>query len=77
VPEAAEDLNSMRRLWVHEILRVYGDRLIDDTDRNWLFTALCQVVEEKMSVPASELLSRFIEPGNTVSDYILNTLYSY
>jgi dynein heavy chain len=38
---------SVMRLWTHEALRVFGDRLTDDTDRQWMCdhcSAMCKEV---------------------------------
>lgn len=35
---------NMVRLWVHESLRVFGDRLVDDSDREWFLVHLNQMV---------------------------------
>lgn len=48
VPETMPSLVNMKRLWVHEVLRVFGDRLVDQSDLNWLVKQLHITVKEQM-----------------------------
>lgn len=43
--ESVESKTAFTRLWVHEILRVFGDRLIDQSDRHWLFRQMRDTVQ--------------------------------
>ena len=36
-PQSITDKKTLVRLWVHEVYRVFCDRLVDDADRTWLF----------------------------------------
>lgn len=65
VPEAMEDLVAMKRLWVHEVLRVYYDRLVDDHDRAWLISALHQVCKWKLGQDMNEMFARLLTGNNT------------
>ncbi|XP_039627270.1 dynein heavy chain 12, axonemal [Polypterus senegalus] len=44
--ESVENKRVMIRLFVHEVLRVFYDRLIDDTDRAWLYQLMKDMVKE-------------------------------
>ncbi|MEE6501786.1 hypothetical protein FKM82_004321 [Ascaphus truei] len=44
--ESIENKRIMVRLFVHEALRVFYDRLVDDKDRSWLFNLIKDIVKE-------------------------------
>ncbi|KAJ8668953.1 hypothetical protein QAD02_000212 [Eretmocerus hayati] len=48
VPETMPTLDSMKKLWVHEILRVFGDRLVEQSDIDWLVEQIRETLSEKM-----------------------------
>lgn len=68
VPEGTEDIDTMRRLLSHELLRVFGDRLVDDDDRMWLFNSVCKIVKERMEKNPDDLFIRLREPKQPVSE---------
>lgn len=57
MPESMPTLDSMRKLWVHEILRVFGDRLVEAADTNWLVEQLRASLDEKMETDLDELFA--------------------
>lgn len=47
----------MVRLWTHEMLRVFHDRLTDDKDRLWIGNLTCEMVETHFKEKATRVLS--------------------
>ncbi|XP_054282731.1 dynein axonemal heavy chain 7-like [Macrosteles quadrilineatus] len=77
VPEAMEDLLAMKRLWVHEVLRVYHDRLVDDKDREWIFDLLHQVVASNLEEDLDQMFTHLVKdkpPGSRVGETELRRL---
>ncbi|CAK9824900.1 Dynein axonemal heavy chain 7 [Anthophora retusa] len=60
VPETMPTLSSMRKLWVHEMLRVFGDRLIDQEDISWLVEEIRVTLKNRMDVSIDELFANLL-----------------
>uniref|UniRef100_A0A6P7FSH9 Dynein heavy chain 7, axonemal isoform X1 n=1 Tax=Diabrotica virgifera virgifera TaxID=50390 RepID=A0A6P7FSH9_DIAVI len=74
VPEAMEDLLAIKRLWVHEVLRVYYDRLVDNGDRAWIFLALRKVCTNYLEEDLDDLFIRLKRPNVPVGEMELRNL---
>lgn len=66
VPEATDGIDAMRRLWAHEVNRIYGDRLTDANDQNWLFGAMCLATKTELNTTPADLFGRFIDANKEV-----------
>lgn len=54
-----------KRLWVHEALRVFYDRLVDSQDRNWLLGQLQGIVSQHLGANLDQLMSHLLQPGES------------
>ena len=73
-PESMEDLRAMKRLWIHEAMRVYYDRLVDDSDKSNLFHVVKKTVTSKMKEDFHELLNVLSTDGKEVSENDMRAL---
>uniref|UniRef100_A0A0X3NP81 Dynein heavy chain 7, axonemal n=1 Tax=Schistocephalus solidus TaxID=70667 RepID=A0A0X3NP81_SCHSO len=65
---------ALKRMWLHELFRVYYDRLIDDTDRNWFFENTKKVLEAHLDIDMNTLCGHLAQEGQPVTEDDLRSL---
>lgn len=63
--------HTMVRLFVHEVFRVFYDRLVDDTDRAWLFKLMKDIVKEHFKESFDAVFSHLRQGNAPVSIHIV------
>ncbi|VDN08667.1 unnamed protein product [Dibothriocephalus latus] len=65
---------ALKRMWLHELFRVYYDRLIDDADRNWFFENTKKVLEAHLDIDMNTLCGHLAQEGQPVTEDDLRSL---
>ena len=62
--EVMTEGQQVARLWVHEVLRVFYDRLTDNNDRGWIIDFIRSVVKKRFSYELDKLMEHLMTPDD-------------
>ncbi|NXY12857.1 DYH7 protein, partial [Atrichornis clamosus] len=72
---AVENKRVMIRLFVHEVFRVFYDRLVEDSDRAWLFNLVKDIVKEHFKEGFDTIFAHLKEEKTPVTEENLRSLF--
>ncbi|XP_048576009.1 dynein axonemal heavy chain 3 isoform X2 [Nematostella vectensis] len=63
------------RLWIHEVYRVFYDRLIDDTDRQMFFEVIKDTIKQQFKLEMDRLVGHLVPTGQKLKDEHIRNLF--
>ncbi|CAL8325422.1 unnamed protein product [Merluccius merluccius] len=73
--ESLENKGTMTRLFVHEVLRVFYDRLVDAADRTWLYQLMNGIVKEHFRESFEQVFDHLKTDKQLVEEDMRNLLF--
>jgi dynein heavy chain len=73
-PSSIESKRTLTKLWVHEVYRVFYDRLIDDRDRAWLHELLKKMLKDHFKEDFTNVFKHLSTGGGVVSEDDMRSL---
>ncbi|XP_011557170.3 dynein axonemal heavy chain 12 [Plutella xylostella] len=65
--ESADNKKTFTKVWIHEIMRVFYDRLLDEPDRDWFYELLKKTTKESMKESFEGVCDNYQDENGVVS----------
>uniref|UniRef100_A0A8C3L4R7 Dynein axonemal heavy chain 12 n=1 Tax=Chrysolophus pictus TaxID=9089 RepID=A0A8C3L4R7_CHRPC len=72
---SVESKQTMIRLFVHEVFRVFYDRLVEDNDRAWLFNLMKDIVKEHFKEAFDSVFAHLRQGNTPVTEENMRSLF--
>ncbi|XP_038127258.1 dynein heavy chain 12, axonemal [Cyprinodon tularosa] len=73
--ESLQNKHTMIRLFVHEVFRVFYDRLVDDKDRTWLFRLMTSILKDHFKESFDQVFDHLKQGSKLEEDDMQNLLF--
>ncbi|RVE70747.1 hypothetical protein OJAV_G00066880 [Oryzias javanicus] len=72
--ESLEGKHTLIRLFVHEVFRVYYDRLVDNDDRTWLYQLMQSIVKDHFNEPFDQVFEQLKQGDKELEEKDMHNL---